>query len=123
MILPSENLNQRSGFTLFETLIGLGVLSLILTVTVTAIRPPSAALRLQQAQTELSQKISKAQLDAIRSGETTVFVTTLRPCISKGTSEILVYLDGSVRASEFCVDDAKITIHPLTGKVTPVPNE
>lgn len=77
MISRSDISGPRAGVSLFETMVSLAILSLIVAVVATSIRPPSP--RLQEAAT-LSQLVRAAQenrLRAIQEGRAVRMVTGL----------------------------------------------
>ena len=112
MISRSDIMGPRAGVSLFETMVSLAILSLIVAVAATAIRPPSPRLL---AEAEISQLVRAAQetrLRAIQEGRP-VRMETDATC--DDTPAPIFFPDGSARDGPLCVGERQINILPLTG--------
>lgn len=107
--------SQNAGFTLFETLISLGLLALVLAVSVAAIRPPSPALQLKAAAARLTNDASLARHTAIAENRPIIWTPDGLQCDEAAGAEFVFYPDGTVSGSDICLSPLNLRLHPLTG--------
>lgn len=112
MISRSDISGPQAGVTLFETMVALAVLSLIVAVVATAVRPPSP--RLQQEAT-ISELVRQAQLTRLRAIQEGRAVAMGPEDVCEGASPPMFFPDGSARFGPLCVGDRVIPLRPLTG--------
>ncbi|WP_299695288.1 prepilin-type N-terminal cleavage/methylation domain-containing protein [uncultured Tateyamaria sp.] len=116
MISPFDPSGRRAGVTLFETMVSLAILSLILAVAATAVRPPSPRLQAEATLSELVRQAQEVRLRAIASGTTAVFDTDT---LCDDAAKVRFYPDGSATGGPLCVADRTLTLRPLTGTLEP----
>ena len=102
----------RAGVTLFETMVALGVLSLILAVVATSVRPPSPQLQTKATIAALVQDVQTARLRAIQEGRD---VTLETDNLCAGARAPVFFPDGSARFGPLCVGTQEIQVLAITG--------
>ncbi|SMX26038.1 hypothetical protein TRP8649_00110 [Pelagimonas phthalicica] len=114
-MLPS-NPSPQSGFTLLEMLVSLAILAAILGITVTALRPPSPKLRLDQASAQLANDAALARTRAIHDVKTVTFAL---PQCDGSDAMTRFYPDGTALPATACLRIKNLVQHieikPLTG--------
>jgi len=112
------NPNSKSGFTLFEALISLSILSLILAVAATQFSGPSDQLRFQSELAALREDIMQTRASAIQNSTAKMFNAHEHLCaIDRDTQEttITFFADGSAIGPDLCIDDHRLQLDPITG--------
>lgn len=109
-----------SGFTLFEALIALSILSLV-TAAIVILRPaPSSALLLNQAASELIESAAAHRQRAVVEGEAAAWKQNVLTCEGQ-PFEAKFYPDGSADPGEICVtveqQMLKMILHPISGRL------
>ena len=118
MISRSEPSGPRAGVTLLETMVSLAILSLVLAVAATAVRPPSPWLQEQAAIAELTRRAQETRLRAITETLALVMVTdALCPDAPPPT----FFADGSATGGPVCVGSQELAIRPFTGAIGVAP--
>ena len=112
---------SSSGFTLFEALIALSVLSFI-TGAVLMLRPePSTELKLQAVATDLIESAGAYRHRAINIGRTTVWEPDAADCDGRSV-QITFYPDGTSEAGELCITardrSMVLEVNALTGRLS-----
>lgn len=120
MTLPSEPHSKRSGFTLFEALISLAILSLVLAVSVSSARAPSPALQAKSEAARLIRSAGTFRLAAINDQETTIWTPDADTCEPEQTVEYKFFADGTAVGPDICLFETRLRIHPLTGHLLEV---
>ena len=102
MILRSEHpRSAQAGFSLFETLVSLAILSMVLAVSVSAVRGPSPAIRLQQAATKLQKQVSEQRDQAIRARKARFLNIEGLSC-DNGRRIVWFYPNGAATGPDIC---------------------
>ena len=121
MTLRSDpSLSSQAGFTLFETLLTLGILSLLLAVVAGAARGPSPSVELHRLATQVQSDAAAARLRAIETGRAVRFSLEADTC--EGRPAHLDFApDGSVAGDPVCVRHAGLQLTlspaPLSGRL------
>lgn len=112
MISHSDISGSRAGVTLFETMVALAILSLIVAVVATTVRPPSPRLQEAANIAELTRAVQETRLRAIQEGRV-VTLDTDAVCPQARAPEF--HPDGTAAFGPLCLDGRQIPIKPLTG--------
>ena len=115
MTLLSRRHPNQSGFTLFEALISLAILSLLLAVAVSSAKPPSPALRAKSNAARLVRTAGQVRLTAIETQSTKVWVPGVVACDPDEATEYQFFSDGTAIGPDLCLFDMRLELHPLTG--------
>lgn len=110
-----RSLRSQAGFTLFEALISLAILSLVLTIVVSSARGPSPALRAQSQVAQLIRDAESVRLNAIQNGVATEWEPEVTVCDPENDPKFIFFADGTARGPEICLPTLRLRIHPLTG--------
>jgi type II secretory pathway component PulJ len=111
MTLPSD----QSGFTVFEAMLSLALLSLILTVAVVVARPPSPALQAEALASDLTRSAVTLRAEAIASNKTKIWTPEDAECEEDIKPLVRFFSDGSASGSDLCIGARRLRPHPLTG--------
>lgn len=118
MILRSDIKGTRAGVSLFETMVSLAILSLIVAVVATSIRPPSPRLQQEAAISQLVRAAQETRLRAMSEGRP-IRMQTEAMC---DTAPAPVFFpDGSARDGPLCIGERRIAVRPLTGTLDIAP--
>lgn len=119
MTLPSDRGKGEAGVTLLEALVALGIIALVSSVAVTALRPPSPALVLEQQAAELISEAATARSQAIHTAAPVAL--ELPGC--GAVLEAVFHPDGTARGTGACLTERGATLRlrlsPLTGRLVP----
>ena len=106
---------SQAGFTLYEALIALAILSLVLGSGIAVFRPPSPTL---QAQAQIAQLIRDANAErqlAVRQRTDRVWRPDTPTCDSELESELVFFANGSATGPVLCVLNFRVAVHRMTG--------
>ena len=118
MILHSDPSGPRTGVSLFETMVSLAILSLVLAIAVTAVRPPSPRLQEQAAIAHLTRLAQETRLRAIT--ETRPVAMTTDALCDEAQAPTF-FADGSAMGGPLCVGARVLTVSPFTGAIGAAP--
>lgn len=112
---PSRN----AGFTLFEMLVSLTILSLVLAVGTSAIKGPSPVLLLHREATEIQKKAAVLRNEVVRNHELKIMDFANETCES-GRNRTVFFPDGSASGPDLCLSNGnskiRLELMPLLGR-------
>ncbi len=121
MNLPPDP--ARAGFTLFEVLVALAVISLMTAVVLAARPTPSPALRLNAAASALIEDATRARHRAVTTATDQVWTPDALSC-DGAEVRITFYADGSADTSDICLSEEerqmRLEINVLAGRLAEV---
>ncbi len=111
---------RTAGFTLFEVLVTLAVLSLMTGVVLAARPVPSPALRLNAAAGELIDEATRTRHRAVAEGQDLLWEPEAETCDAEPVS-VTFYSDGTVDAVEICLSQEdrlmRLAMNVLSGRL------
>lgn len=120
MILRSDpRAGAQAGFTLFETLVSLAILSLVLAVSAAALRGPSPAIQLQQRITAVQKDAAASRDQAIRTRKVVSLEAGALAC-DPDQPVTWFHPDGSASGPDICLSvdglTKRLQMDPLLGR-------
>lgn len=108
------------GFSLLEAMVSLAIIALITGVTLSAARPPSASLRLEQRAARMVANVAEARQRAITTAQTVLLDFPDAECDGVPPA-ITFFADGTANGEDLCLSEddliLTLTINQLTGKL------
>jgi prepilin-type N-terminal cleavage/methylation domain-containing protein len=115
MILLSDKAVARAGFTLFEALISLAILSLVLAIVALAIRPPSPAIRAQSDAAQLTRDAIERRAEAVDKQKLISWYPDVPLCDDEVSEVFQFFPDGTASGPDICLLNIRLALHPLAG--------
>lgn len=115
MTSPSKHCHKTSGFSLFEALVSLTILSLVLAVTVAAVRTPSPALQARADIADLMREAEVLRLQAIKTAKPVDWSPAEQLCDAGRQSNFKFFPDGTGAGPDLCIASSRLRVHPLSG--------
>ena len=119
MILRTER-RARAGFTLFEALIALAIISLVAGLVLATNTGPSARLRLEAEISRLAEDASIHRARAVALATDVVWAPTAATCDGPPIKASF-FADGTAEASDICLtlggEEARLTLDPVSGRL------
>ena len=111
---------SRAGFTLFETMLVLGLIAMVLAVALSAARGPSPALQLRQHAADLKAEAAAARLRAVNAQRHVIYEPAAPDCTGRQTTLVFAP-DGTAKGPDLCLsrDRARLVLRvsPVSGRL------
>ncbi|MES0863746.1 prepilin-type N-terminal cleavage/methylation domain-containing protein [Ruegeria sp. SCPT10] len=124
LVQVSAHSRSRAGYSLFEVMIVLSILTIVVAIAAAGFRPPSDELKLNRQVAHLVLLVGDARLKAIRS-KRLVHIEVV-DCANEHV-ELIFFPDGTASSAEFCLAEGEqreiLVLRPLTGQISTVLND
>ncbi|MEP3845696.1 MAG: hypothetical protein ABJM43_10205 [Paracoccaceae bacterium] len=122
---PIGGKNAKAGYSIFEVLVVLTILTLVTGIVVASTPGQNRGLRLEKEFSELQAAISSARVVAVNAGRTQSLTLDHPLCDQSAEVELWFYPDGTASAAILCLQNAETQMHleldPLTARLNRIP--